>query len=86
VGLRQIVSPLRYGRRYGVASGCLVFLVAVADVEATLYAGATADRLPVDVFAPEYQAGALPIAGIVALATTVAFGLLMRQRATRTRS
>lgn len=86
MGLRQIVSPFRYGRRYGVASACLVFLVSVADVEAALYAGATAQRLPVDVLAPEYQAGALPIAGIIALATTLAFGILMRQRPTPTRS
>jgi hypothetical protein len=86
VGLLQIVSPLRYGRRYGAGTACLVFLVAVADVQAALYADATAQRLPVDVLAPEYQAGALPIATIVALATTLAFGLLMRQRAIRTRS
>jgi hypothetical protein len=83
MGLLQIASPLRYGRSYGVASACLVFLLALADVEATLYAVSTAMRLPVDLFSPDYQSGALPIAGTVALATTVAFGVLLRRRALR---
>lgn len=81
--LHQIAYPLRHGRRFGAASASFVFLLAVADVEAALYGAATALRLPVDLLSVDYQLGALPIACVVALATTAAFGAMLRRRASR---
>lgn len=81
--LHRIVYPLRHGRRFGVASASFVFLVAVADVQLALYGAATALRLPVDVLSPDYQMAALPIASLVALATTAAFAVILNRRGPR---
>lgn len=81
--LHRIAYPLRHGRRFGLTSASFVFLLAVADVEAALFGAATVLRLPVDLLSVDYQLAALPIACLVALATTAAFGTVLRRRASR---